>query len=134
MSKESKAAVKKAEKDAAKAKKADFYASIFKGTDPKVPPKVGDVIYVNGRMSFDHGEDDEDGGLARVKTCKWDERYNGGTYVLTFHETFHEISSGLFWGNLCHEQVKLAKEYGRRVAKASPDHHDYSVPGEWKSA
>lgn len=130
MSKETKAAVKKAEKALMEAKKAHMLASVFKGRDPKKPPKVGDVIYVRGSMSFDHGEDDYVGGLATVSEVKPGISAGEKSYFISFEEV---PGHSLNWDFLAKEQDKLAKEYKNQVAYPDPDYNDYREPGEWKS-
>ncbi len=126
MSAKSKERVKKTEVALGRAKLADMYASIYKCTDPQKPPKVGDVIYVNGAMYIGHGEDDEQGGLATVKSVKREDNVNGGTWCLTFNE----IRRGLYWSNLAPEQTKWAKEYGKTIACPDPDYNTYESP-DW---
>lgn len=87
-------------------------------TDPKVPPKVGDEVYVPTKIYIDRGQDDVDGGIATVVEVK--PGISGGkpTSYVTVKE---HPGCGYNWEFLALEQEKHAKEFGQERAKRNPD-------------
>lgn len=83
------------------------FAPAYRG---KRTPKVGDIIYVPTQMYIDRGEDDVQGGRARVTKVK-------GTFVTTREHPGNSYN----WECLVHEQEKLEKEYGMMWAHPDPD-------------
>ncbi len=82
-------------------------------------PKVGEDIYVDSAYFIDHGEDDREGGLARVSKI-W-EVENGGRVA---HRLEVEEFLGLSYSweyDLAPQQNKLKGRFGARRASYSPD-------------
>lgn len=77
-------------------------------------PKVGQDIYIRGAMYMSHGEDDYEGGLAKVTEVK-KEKY--GVFVSVKEVPGHSWN----WDCLVEEQAQLKKEYKKKRAHPDPD-------------
>lgn len=93
------------------------HASCF-AEEPVSPPKVGQDIYVGTSWYIDHGEDDFNGGLAKVTKVEWDEHANGGDYCVYIAE---RPGHGYYWSGLAERQAALKKEFKRRRSHPDPD-------------
>jgi hypothetical protein len=87
-------------------------------TDPKVAPKVGDIVYVRTSMYIDHGEDDVVGGLAHVEEVKYGTSAGKPTPFVTVRE---HPGRGYNWEMLAVEQERLAKDFGSKWAYPDPE-------------
>jgi hypothetical protein len=87
-------------------------------TDPKIPPGVGDEIYVPTKMYIDHGQDDVDGGVATVIEVR--PGISGGQPTSYIYVKEHP-GSGYNWEFLAGEQEKLAERFGQERARPNPD-------------
>jgi hypothetical protein len=81
-------------------------------------PKVGQIIYVPSALYIDHGEDDRQGGRAKVTKVTTAISAGKPTPFVTV-EPFPATSFN--WDVLAAEQAALRKEYGRRKARPDPD-------------
>lgn len=77
-------------------------------------PKVGQHIYVETSWYIDRGEDDFEGGIATVSSVK---KVNGKIEI-QIKERPH---TSYYWDHLSGEQVRLAKEFGKRWSHPDPD-------------
>jgi len=78
-------------------------------------PKVGEDVYIRGALFIDHGEDDREGGLAKVASVKQEK------YAVMI--TVEEIPGWSFsWDALEEEQDELKKKYGAVRAYPYPDY------------
>lgn len=80
-------------------------------------PVVGAVMYVNGAMYIDHGEDDRAGGLATIASRS--KAVSAGRQ--TWFVEFEEVSGSFNYPMLLEQQEKLKREYGGRRAHPDPD-------------
>jgi hypothetical protein len=92
-------------------------------------PKVGDYVYTNTRISFDHGEDDVCGGLSTV--TKVYESMSGGDAKCKFIEIAEHQRGGNWTQFLFEDQAELMKEFGKDWTYLDPDYNNYDEPGEW---
>lgn len=82
--------------------------------DPKVPPKVGDTIFVGAHYYIDHGEDDVDGGLGVVSNVRREGRY-------IFVSVDQHPGTSYNWEFLAENQEEYFDRFGDEVAKPNPD-------------
>ncbi len=94
----------------------DWKPKLF--TDPRVAPKVGDVIYVRTSCYIDHGEDDVMGGLAHVVEVK--PSMSAGEMV-PFVSTREHPGRSYNWALLAPEQERMSRDYGVKWAYPDPE-------------
>lgn len=84
----------------------------------RVPPKVGDTIYVPTHLYLSHGRDDVQGGRATVVRV-WREKWGNKTTCFVAVREHPDI--GYNWESLAEQQEELRKEFGRKRAFPDPD-------------
>lgn len=92
-------------------------------------PRVGDLVYMDTRLSIDHGEDDVQGGLAQV--TKVYKSMSGGDADCRFIEVAQHERGGNWTQFLCPDQAELMKRFGDQVAYPDPDYTSGYDPHEW---
>jgi hypothetical protein len=93
-------------------------------------PKVGEYIYMDTRISCDHGWDDVVGGLATVTRAY--ESMSGGDPKCIFIEIAQHDRGGNWTQFLFEDQKELQKQWKKNFAYPDPDERDFYDPHEWQ--
>ena len=83
-------------------------------------PKVKQDVYVDSSYYIDHGEDDFEGGLCRIKSI---EKIMSGGKKTWFVEVEERPDHSYNWDYLMEHQEEWAKEFKSRRGHMDPDYH-----------